>query len=336
LWAIVILWLLFVTICAGLGYPTLRRYDPRHARSGFDTANRLYHWQVTGAADEGPYEPSLVHYRYRLLVPSIARPFFLLANGRVSTWDAGYFGLLAANSMFCASTAVLLFLMARDTAVALPSALLYLLTFAVPNYHLSGLVDSGEAWALMTLVWCLQRNRWFALPLLGVVGALAKETFVPFSVALVAGWIVASRHAPQPLSLVRRLQWLTLLALAGLATVTIVFSVANGRLVWPWQLAQSGPVMDVGLVQRAGRLTGELGLLYLFGWLAPLGAWSLARCPRPWVAGALVSVSVPIVLGLYNAEPSIARSLFNILGPLLSLSSAMTLGRILSTSSRFP
>jgi len=335
-WGIVMLWLLFVVICAGLGYPTLRRYDPRQPHSGFDTANRLYHWQVTGADGEGPYAPSLVHYRYRLLVPSIARPFYLLARGRIGRWEPGYFGLLVANSMFCASTAVLLFLIARDTAAALPAALLYLLTFAVPNYHLSGLVDSGEAWALMMLVWCLQRNRWFALPLLGVVGALAKETFVPISVVFVAGWITADRNASQPLSLVRRLEWLALLALAGFVTVTAVFSIANGRLVWPWQLAQSGPVLEVGLAQRVGRLFGELGLLYLFGWLAPLGAWSLARCPRPWVAAAFACAAVPIVLGLYNAEPSIARSLFNILGPLLSLASALTLGRLLSTSSPLP
>jgi hypothetical protein len=334
LWAIVILWLLFVAICAGLGYPTLRRYDPRNIRTAFDPANALYHWQVTDAANEGPYPPSLLQYRYRLLVSSVARPIYLLAEDRVGRWNAGYFALLVANSMFCASTAVLLFLIAReiDPALALPSPLLYLLSFAIPNYHMAGLVDSGEAFALIALVWCLQRERWFALPLLGVVGALAKETFVPFSVAFVAGWIAAGRNELQSLTLSRRLQWLALLALAGAATITVVFSVANGSLVWPWQLARSGRVQEFDLVQRVVQISSELGILYLFGWLAPLGALSLVRCPRPWIAGVCAGAAVAFLLGIYNGDLSIARALFNIAGPLLSLASAMTLTRMFSTS----
>jgi len=178
---LVMLWLVLMLICVGLGYPTLRRYDPRDPRVHFDTANKLYHWQVTRSPAEGPYLPDLVHYRYRVLVPSIARPFYLLANGRVGTWDAGYFGLLMANSIFCATTALLLFLLARDTlkdhATALAAGLLYLLTFAVPNFHLAGLIDSGEAFALLALVWCLHRERWYLLPLLAVPGSSQRKRF---------------------------------------------------------------------------------------------------------------------------------------------------------------
>jgi len=339
---LVMLWLVLMLICVGLGYPTLRRYDPRDPRVHFDTANKLYHWQVTRSPAEGPYLPDLVHYRYRVLVPSIARPFYLLANGRVGTWDAGYFGLLMANSIFCATTALLLFLLARDTlkdhATALAAALLYLLTFAVPNFHLAGLIDSGEAFALLALVWCLHRERWYLLPLLAVPGELAKETFLPFSVAVATGWILAAWRTTPPAERGRRLMACALLAVSGVATLIATFSIANGTLVLPWQLTKSGMPgnLDMSLVQRAVNLGRDIGLVYFFGWLAPLAALSLRACPRPWVAGAGAAAATALALGIVNGEPGISRSLFNILGPLLTLAAALTLTRMLPTSSSLP
>ncbi len=326
------MWAIFFLICAGLGYPTLRRYDPRDPRTNFDRSHALYHWQVTGDAAEGPYEPSLVHYRYRLLVPTLARPFYLIGRGHIGTWDPGYFGFLIANSIFCASTALVLLFVARDAlggwAPGLIAPLLYLASFDIPNYQLAGLVDSDEAFAMMALVWCLARGRWSWLPILAVAGALAKETFAPLSTILAAGWVLAERHESHQPSLRVRLSWIVIAALVGLATVAVVFSVANQRLVLPWQLVRLGDVADTTISQRARQLAGDLGLLYTFGWLAPLGVWGLRRCPRPWVAGAAASAATVIALGVYNGEPGVSRSLFTCVGPLLSVASVVTVGRL--------
>jgi hypothetical protein len=325
---LLILWLLFLALCFGLGYPTLRRYDPRDPRTNFDGTTAMYHWQVTGDPQEGSWGPSVVHFRYRLLVPLVARPFYLMGKGHIGTWDPGYFGLLMANSIFCASTALLLFLVALGVLGSLPlalaPALLYLLSFAVPNDLLAGLVDSGEAFLLMAVVWCLSRGRWAALPCLGIAGALAKETCVAFSVALAFGWCAADWRAGDPSRPWSRPAWVAALGAAGLATLTAVFSIANGRVVLPWQLALSGNVYGAGLGQRALRLTEDLGLVYTFGWLGPLGAPGLSACPRGWRVGALLSASTAIGLGILNGEPGLSRSLFNILGPLLSLGAAVT------------
>jgi hypothetical protein len=331
-----VLWVLLFLMCAGLGYPTLRRYDPRDARTNFDGTTALYHWQVTGDPSERQYEPSLVHFRYRLLVPLVARPFYLVARGATGTWDAGYFGLLMANSIFVASTAFLVFLVSssarEDNTVGIIAALLYLLSFAVPNYLLAGLVDSGEAFALMALVWCLDDDRLVWLVPLGIVGAIAKETFVPISVAFSSGWILAERRGGRADRSSPSFGWVVLLGLTGLATVTILFSIANGRIVWPWDLTRSGSIYGVTIWQRARRLTQDVGLVYVFGWLAPLGAFGLARCPRPWVAGALAAAATVVALGIFNAEPGLARSLFNVLGPLLALGSAIVISNLLSNS----
>jgi hypothetical protein len=323
----VILWLLLFLICAGLGYPSLRRFDPRDPRTNFDSSHALYHALASGDAKEAaPYDP-LLHFRYRLLVPMVARPFYLLGKGRVGTWEPGYFGLLMANSIFCSTTALLLFLLARDMLAgpaALVPSLLYLLSFGVANYHLAGLVDTGEAFAFMALVWCLRRERWLALPMLGIVGALAKETFVPLSLAFVAGWIAVDWHRAVP----RRAIGFVLLAVTGLGTLIALFSIGNGHLIFPWELARSGRIFD-SVWQRASALTDDIGLLYLFGWLAPLGAWGLFRCSRPWVAGAAVSAATVVALGIYNGEPGVSRTLFDIAGPLLSMASAVTIAKLL-------
>src|SRR5439155_10591113 len=130
---------------------------------------------------------------------------------------------------------LLLFVLARYTfrerGFALLPALLFLLSFAVPNYVLAGLVDSGELLVLLILVWCLRRNRWHWLPWLGIVGTLAKETFGPVSVAFAAGWIAAQARDERFESLRPRLTWLALLAATALGTLIALFSIGNGRLV---------------------------------------------------------------------------------------------------------
>ena len=40
-------------------------------------------------------------------VPEVAKPFFLMANGRVRSWDPVLFGLLISNCLFGATSAVL-------------------------------------------------------------------------------------------------------------------------------------------------------------------------------------------------------------------------------------
>src|SRR2546428_4465600 len=83
----VLLWFLFFLICFGLGYPTLNRYDPRSAPGTGDSG--VYYRLVT----EKPQE-SMGFRGYRLLVPSVAKPFYHLAAGRVGTWDPVFFSLL--------------------------------------------------------------------------------------------------------------------------------------------------------------------------------------------------------------------------------------------------
>jgi len=322
-----LLWLLFLLMCLGLGYPTLNRYDPVKVVGTSDSG--VYRNIVIGAEPvrtPGDALTRLTHSENygRVLVPYVARPFYWIARGHVRTWDPAFVGLLMSNAIFVATTACLLMstgvLVGLTFPVVLLGATVYLLNFSVANFDLAGLIDSGEGCMMMAVVWSLLTDRWFLLPLWGIAGALAKETFASFSVLMAfAWWLSEVRPARWRLS---RLVWIGALAVAGFATVVGTMSVAAGGIIWPWQFA-------VYMRADAGFLKGFLGCCldhtfwYIFGWLLPLGGLRLTRLPRPWVLGSALTFFLTLFMGAYNnALGNTSRALFNVAGPILSLSAA--------------
>ena len=327
-----LLWVLFFLICLGLGYPVLNRYDPGKVTGTSDVDQ--YRNIVIGRKSQRVAEGTGVLVRlgqqenyYRVLVPYVAKPFYWLARGRVESWDPALFGLLVANSIFTATTACVLIAIACQLGIAYPTALLgaflFLLNYCVSNLYLVGLVDSAEACFLILIVWSMFKDRWFLLPLWGILGALAKETFAPLSVLLVFGWWLAeperARHR------IARLGWIAALGLTSIATVTATMSSLAGGLVLPWQFAAT-------MRANSGFFTGLRGclvdhtFLYTFVWLIPLGLLRIRQMPRTWVTAISMAFFGALFLGAYNnAGGNTTRALFNIAGPLLSLSAAVAL-----------
>lgn len=318
-----LMWPLFFAICFGLGYPTLRRYDPRITEGMSDTPK---YYAITTGADTSGFKEM---FRCRVLVPYVARPFYWFAQKYLPTWNAGFFGLLMANALFCATTACLIASIGNkllnDSGTALFGAMLYLSSFAVSNFQLAGLIDSGEACFLAALLWSLLNDRWYLLPLWGVLGALAKETFVPFSIVFAFTWWLVARS--QSTNLSSRLKWIVALAVMGLATVMAVHSAVSGELKWPWQIAGQARA-PVNFFVALWHCLTERSFWYVFGWLIPLGVWRLQIFPKPWRAAAISTSILAILLGAYsNAGGTVGRATFNIIGPLLSLSVAALIAR---------
>ncbi len=338
---IALLWLLFFLICLGLGYPPLNRYDPGKSEGTSDVA--VYREIVLGHQPRRPSDAGGAATRlaqaenyYRVLVPYVAKPFYWLAKGHVGTWDPALFGLLVANGIFTATTACLLvsvgFTLTLDFSTALLGATLFLLNFCVANFNLVGLIDSAESCFVMAMVWSLLTERWFLLPLWGIFGALAKETFAPLSSLFAMGWWLA--EVQQSRWRISRLFWVCALGILSLSTVTIVMSTVAGGWVWPWEFAE---YMHVGV----GFLAGLRGCLldhtfwYVFIWLLPLGILRLLRLPRPWVLATALAFSEALALGAYNnARGNTTRALFNVAGPILSLSTAIFLTALPPLSQR--
>lgn len=319
-----LLWPLFFAICFGLGYPTLRRYDPR-TTEGLSDASKYY--AIVIDADTSGFKEM---FRCRILVPYVARPFYWFALNYLPTWNAGFFGLLMASALFCATTACIVVSIGQrlfnDLGTACFAATLYLLSFAIPNLQLSGLIDAGEACFMAAVVWSLLSDRWYLLPLWGVLGALAKETFVPFSCVFVFSWWLMEGRQNKLRSADlnwARFKWIAALGIVGLATVTAVHTAVSGEIKWPWQIAGQARA-PVNFFVALWKCVTERSFWYVFGWLLPLGIWRLKYFPKPWLAASTITSALAILLGAYsNAGGTVGRAVFNIVGPLLSLSVAL-------------
>lgn len=310
------LYVLFFLIAAGLGYPALNRYNPRVVPGLSDVQS--YAAMVTSTPAPGPD-----HMKFRVLIPWMARPLYRLAQGRVGSWDPVMFGLVAVDSLFEAATALLIVVLGMrilgSYPVALIGALLYLVNFAVPNMRLVGLVDAGEGFFLLALYWCLSESEFWILPLIAVLGALTKETFVPFSIVFMAAWWVVARHKLSRSGAA----WIVASWVSSFAAIGTLHYVVGGRFESPVAFAESLRGNANYLAHFASSLW-DRNLWYVFVWLLPLGIPRLKRFPKAWLIPAAATCLVVFVLdGYYGGAPgTVGRALFSIAGPLLALSAA--------------
>lgn len=311
-----LLWVLFFAICLGLGYPILNRYDPGKLPGTSD------------AADYCDMVRAPLSLSYRIFVPALAKPFYLLAKGRFGTWDPALFGMLISSSILSASTAITIIAVGLragfEYSTSLVGAMLFLFNFAVANWNLSGYIDSGEAFFLILLTWCLLSNRWYLLPLWAVPGCLAKDTFAPFSVSFATIWLLLDRPV-----LLRRAIWIG--ALAVLCALTVFVSLrGNGGLISGGlkYTRDMDALSRIGFFSAMARCLKAREFWYVFAWLLPVGLMRIKQMDRRWAWAVAGTSLLALILGSYNdALGNTSRALFNIAGPLLSLSAAQFLVR---------
>ena len=310
-----LLWMLFFLICFGLGYPILNRYDPG---------------KIAGTSDAADYcnevRNPLSVFSYRPLVPALAKPFYWMANGRIASWDPALFGMLVATSILTAATAVTIIAIglrcSLSYATSLVGAMLFLVNFAVPNWNLAAYIDSGEAFFLALVAWALLSARWYLLPLWAIPGSLAKETFAPFAFVFAIVWWLTDR----PLRF-GRLLWILALGVLACGAVLLSFSSSGGLFSGASHYTVGMAVYSrVGFFHALLRCLRAREFWYTFIWLLPLGVLRLNRLDRRWIWATAATFLLALLFGAYNdALGNTARALFNISGPLLSLSVAVLL-----------
>jgi len=314
---------LFLLIAWGLGYATLNRYDPRQVPGLADV--KTYANMVTGNP-----AARIEHMRYRVLVPWMARPFYWIAARHVASWDPVLFGLLAANSLFVAGTALLIVAIGSrilSYPVSLVGSLLYLLNFAVPNLRLVGLVDAAEAFFLLALYWTLLDEQLWLLPIVAAFGVMAKESYLPFSIVFTTVWWMLVRKrlsSPRHALLRMAASWVV-----SLASLLIVHYAVAGQFDSPLAFAEELRGNNHYLMNLWSSVW-DRNFGYVFVWLIPLGIPRLKVLPSSWLIPTAAASALAVLLNTYytGAYGTLARALFSTAGPLLSLSTAsLLLGR---------
>lgn len=316
------LWLVFFSISFGLGYPTLNRYDPRNVE-GLSDSNAYYALVV------GARTPELENRAHRVLVPYVARSFYLLVRGRLGSWNPVSFSLLVSNSIFTATVAFILLLLGEEMignySIALVGVLLFLLNYAVANLLLAGYVDSAQVCVLMAMTWALVRKRWWLLPILGLVGAMAKETSVPLAVAFALGWWVADSYARRGFYRAPLL-WIATMALSGSLALVILMATLSKQTIFGFAMTEREAAANMSLWASLAHCFVNHECAYVFAWILPLGIWRLSHFPKTWIIASVGAAFTALAMGTYSdAKGNFARPLFDTLGPLLSLSSALFL-----------
>jgi hypothetical protein len=328
------LFCIFFVIACGLGYPILNRFDPRQTPGLSDV--KTYAALVTGTTITDAED--MRFRRFRVLVPWIARPFYALARGRFASWDAVMFGLLVADSLFVAATCVFIVIVGSDllgnSAAGLVGALLYMVNFAVPNLRLVGLVDAGEGFFLLALLWSLAKRKLWLLPAIVVLGALTKESFIPFSMVMTFAWWWSTRTnrangEGKRYRLSPAAAWILLSWIFGLATIIALHRSITGNYVSPLQF---GSMLQRGEGQHFAVSLKDRNLWYIFLWLLPTAIPNLKRFPGTWLIPVGSTCVVAFLLDVFfggtpDAGSAWGRALFSIAGPVLSLSSGLTLMR---------
>jgi hypothetical protein len=311
----VLLWILFFLISFGLGYPILNRYDPGN---------------VGGTSDAADYanmvRAPLSIMSYRPFVPALAKPFYWMAKGRIASWNPALFGMLVATSILTSSTALVVIAIGVRCGLtfvtSLVGAMLFLFNFAVPNWNLAGYVDSGEAFFLALVVWSLLSARWWLLLVWAIPGSLSKETFAPFALVFAIVWWFTERPWR-----IGNLAWVAGFAIFGGTAVALSFaspgSLFSGVAHYTVGMAAYS---RVGFVNALFRCLKAREFWYIFIWLLPLGLLRVKRLDHRWIWATAATFLLALLFGAYNdALGNTARALFNISGPLLSLSAAIFL-----------
>ncbi len=333
---LILVWGVFFLICFSLGYPTLNRYSPTTAGA---TAEKPYGSLVdtlhyADLVENGFMDTPDSIWRYRVLVPYVAKPFYALAKGNIGSWNPVYFGLLVANSIFIASAAILLFMIGSavtgSATVGFISSLLLLSHFNISNLYLAGLVDSSELFLMILTAWLLLNNKWQMLPLVAVLAFLSRETTVVFTSGLAAGWLIveAVRNGLRRPQIYRSGGYLLVAIVIGLGGLLALRYVGTSALVPGWlQRAGSDPAA-INLSTGMSNLVTSKTLLYSFVWLLPLGLAGLKSVSGNWVWASVMTTGGAFLMIIFmDAGDNAARPLFNTLGPVLLVGAAVVITR---------
>jgi hypothetical protein len=329
-WHSAVLYFIFMSICFGLGYAAINRYDPRTTGISDTSA---YHNMTQFNYD--PQE-TLPPWRFRPLIPTLAGGLLkIVSQFNLHSWNPVFFCLLIVNSFFVSFTCLMLIEITRSlklgNAAALLSPFLYLSSYSMVNYHMAGLVESGEAFFITAIILALLKEKWFLIPVLFGIGAFAKEGVVVFGLAYAVGWWLFQCFTKNPRC--RSLPvYIIIAAIVGAITIQAIRSIIGGPLFERHAPSLNRLLRIPHFLFRPVYINIK-DLLYALSYLLPVGLIGLKKIPLGFVVASLVSGLTVVMAGAYS-EAVVGRALFDTIGPLLTISCSTLLCNMLGNSSQ--
>jgi hypothetical protein len=315
-----LIWSVFFLIAVGFGYQGLTRYDP--AQSSFIDDVVVY----SEIVKNGTQGITTDHRSTRVLVPFLARPIYSIAKGNIGLWNPVQFSLLVVASFFCASLVVLMVGICKrlfnDERIGIVAGLILYANFSVPNLYLSGLVDAAEAFFLLCIVYVLLQNKWVYLPIIAVLGALSKETFLPVGSLIIGVWWAHEVYIDRELKLEKILHIVFFVLISSIVVIALK-SYALEEITYLWEFSESMRKDNNFSIERI--LVAIRRFSYAYIWLFPLSLIKIKLLPVPWLMSAFLSTILIFFMGWWigASGAAISRYIFNVLAPLLSISIAI-------------
>ena len=320
------LWAFFCLISFSIGYHSVNSFI---SQSIPEYADAFVYLNITKYGTEGiTTDPR----SSRVLIPLISHAIFSVLPAKIGTWDSAAFSLLILNIAFCALCGVLIFHITinlkKNAQLALLASLLFFLNFAVPNYYLSSLVDVSECFYFLILFLCLKNKKYPWILILAIIGTASKETFFPAAAVFMTGWFGYEYYETKKINK-SHILYILGFCLASSIMIFIIKSYIHGELYFPWNVAKRWykPWPDFSFF----RVIDEIRrFLYVFIWLLPLGIARINTLPKRWFFSSTLAASVIIALSMWSGASgaAISRYLYNIVGPILCISSAIFISEL--------
>ena len=328
-WYPFILFLVFMSICFGLGYASFQRYDPR--TTGINDTISYYNMTQFNYDPQETPPP----FRFRPLIPTLAGGILkIVSHLNLGSWNPVFFCLSMVNSVFISFTCLILIEITRSLKLgnvgALLSPFLYLSSYSVVNYHMAGLIESGEAFFITAIILALLKEKWFFIPILIGIGAFAKEGVVLFGLAYIVSWWLFQWFTGNTRCR-NLLVYIILAVILGVISICVIRSVIGGPLFYENQV----PTLNrwLGIPHFLFRSLYIKDILYALTYLLPIGLIGLKRIPLDFVIASLVSGLMVVMAAAYR-EAHMGRVLFDTIGPLLTISCAVFLSEILNAPAK--
>lgn len=315
-----VIWSVFFLIAIGFGYQGVTRYDP--AQSSFIDDSKIYSEIVLN----GSQGITSDHRSTRVLVPFLARAVYSVVDGHIGLWNPVQFSLLVIASFFCASIVLMMISICKhlfeDERVGIIAGLIFYANFSIPNLYLSGLVDPAEAFFLLCIIYTLLHKKLILLPIIAILGTLSKETFLPVGSLIITIWWLYETCTDKKINYKNLLHIVSFVLISSVIVIALK-SYALDKLTFLVEYSEGMRKESFSSFDRI--LVAIRRFSYAYIWLLPLSLFRIKLLPKPWLLSAIISSIMILLMGWWigASGAAISRYMFNMVGPLLSISIAI-------------